>query len=159
MAASKKASSGLKAWLPKSKRGQARIYYLYKNGGPEVIEAFENRQLSLSMAEIIAHLPPEKQGEEVARRIIGKEKIVVLPATEEFLLKVQREEAMRAEVIAMDGLNEFQHAFRKYWFRLRRKYPEYPEGERWRLAESVIIRLSAPEINPGNPSEVSSAHG
>jgi hypothetical protein len=141
------ASKDLKAWFPKSKRGQARIHYVYKNAGPELIEAFENRQISLYTAETIAHFPPEKQCEQVARLVVRKEKITVLPATEELLLKAQREEQMKAEVIALDGLNEFQRAFRKDWLRLRRKYgPQYPEGEMWRLAETVIVRLSAPEI-------------
>ena len=137
----------LKALVPKSKRGLARLRFLYRQGQPEVIAAYEGRQLSLSTSEIVAHLPPEEQRKEAARLVVGKEKVFVLPLTEELLLKQQREAQMAAEVIAYDGLNEFQRAFRKYWLRLRRKYgAEYPEGEMWRLAETVAIRLSAPKI-------------
>lgn len=159
MAASKKAKAPpeLRALIGVGAVGKSRLKWVYERGIPELIEAYENRQISLHRADIVAHLTPENQRSELARLIVGKDKITVLPATEELLLKTQREEAMRA--VAFDGLNEFQRAFRKEWLRLRRKYgAEYSEGERWRLAESVIIRLSAPEINPENPSGAT-AHG
>lgn len=134
----------LAARYPKSKRGQARFHYLYNNGIAELIEAFEGRQLSLSTAEIVAHLPANEQPKEIARLVAGKEKVIVLGATEALLLRQRREEQMKA--VENDGLNEFQQEFRRYWLRLRRKYHMNSEGEMWRWAETVIIRLTAPEI-------------
>jgi hypothetical protein len=126
--------------------GKSRIKWVYERGIPELIQAYESRQISLHRADIVAHLTPENQCEELKKLVVGKEKVTLLPATEDLLLRAQREQQVNAEIIALDGLNEFQRAFRKEWLRLGRKYgKEYSEGELWRLAETVIIRLTAPD--------------
>lgn len=147
MAVSKKDPSALKPLTAAGAVGKSRLKWVYERGVPELVEAYKNRQISLHRADIVAHLTPDNQREELKKLVVDKEKITVLPATERLLIKAQHKEAM--EALILEGLNEFEREFRTEWLRLRRKFRrEYDEGEMWRLAEGVIFRLSAPKILP-----------
>jgi hypothetical protein len=136
----------------KSKRNKSRLVYIAANAVRPVIEALNNREISISEAERIAHLAPETQLAELHRAPTPRKKpqdtkTIMFPGAEDTLAFKELQADMQAthqlELKAGITFNVFQRTFARGWRKLTRQFiKEHGYMQMWELAEQMVARIS-----------------
>jgi hypothetical protein len=135
-----------------SRRNKARLVYIAANAVQLVTEALNNREISISEAERIAHLAPETQPAELHRAPKPRTKprdpkTIVFPGAEDTLAFKELQADMQAtnqlEMKAGITFNVFQRTFARGWRKLTRQFiKEHGYMQMWELAEQMVARIS-----------------
>ena len=81
---------------------------------------------------------------------MGKDKILVLPQTEEALRRLARLRQRKADsaALAAEGNNAFERAFNRAWQRLSREFgSRYTNRQMWDMAERLIANAPIRKAN------------